>query len=101
MLGDVVALLQKDGVGLAVFMNESGEPDYDTMTWESDVHPRPTRKEFDAAVEKARGLVYREARRMAYPSVGEQLDILYHEGYEGWRESIQAVKDQFPKPPPA
>ena len=34
----------------------------------------------------------------AYPSIVDQLDVLYHGGYDAWREQIQAVKDQFPKP---
>ena len=41
---------------------------------------------------------YMNQRATAYPSVVDQLDILYHGGYDAWREQIQAVKDEFPKP---
>jgi hypothetical protein len=26
------------------------------------------------------------------------LDVLYHQGYEGWRQVINNVKNEFPKP---
>lgn len=40
---------------------------------------------------------YEVHRRFNYPSIQEQLDTLYHEGYDGWKASITAVKQQFPK----
>ena len=41
---------------------------------------------------------YRRDRAQAYPSIVDQLDVLYHGGYDAWRASVQEVKDQFPKP---
>jgi hypothetical protein len=50
--------------------------------------------------------VYREGtawdfkRRDNYPSINEQLDMLYHDKVNGtntWKEKIQEVKDAFPK----
>lgn len=32
-----------------------------------------------------------------YPSIEDQLDILYHGGIEEWRNVITKVKEQFPK----
>jgi hypothetical protein len=43
-------------------------------------------------------LSYDVHRRFQYPDISEQLDILYHEGYDGWKAAIKAVKDKFPKP---
>lgn len=40
---------------------------------------------------------YASARKAAYPSIEEQLDMLYHEGFDKWREVIQSVKDRIPK----
>jgi hypothetical protein len=40
---------------------------------------------------------YIEKRANAYPSIADQLDILYHSGFDTWRTSIQAVKERFPK----
>jgi hypothetical protein len=41
--------------------------------------------------------VYVTQRQQAYPSIVDQLDTLYHGGYDAWKASIQAIKDQFPK----
>ncbi len=42
-------------------------------------------------------LSYKEKRAMRYPSFGDQLDMMFHNGYEYWKQQIQAVKDQYPK----
>ena len=34
---------------------------------------------------------------MAYPSIKDQLDDLYHNGIDGWKKTIKAVKDKYPK----
>ena len=41
---------------------------------------------------------YKIDRERAYPTIQEQLDILYHQGYDGWKAAIKAVKDNYPKP---
>jgi len=41
---------------------------------------------------------YIEKRKRAYPSFGEQFDILYHGGYDAWKATIQQIKDEIPKP---
>jgi hypothetical protein len=41
---------------------------------------------------------YIEKRKRAYPSFGEQFDILYHGGYDAWKAMIQQIKDEIPKP---
>lgn len=40
---------------------------------------------------------YKVKRKEEYPSIEEQLDILYHEGIEVWRDKIKEIKDKFPK----
>jgi hypothetical protein len=42
--------------------------------------------------------VYKAQRAVAYPSIQDQLDTLYHGGYEAWKATITAVKEEFPKP---
>jgi hypothetical protein len=37
-------------------------------------------------------------RKRAYPSIQDQLDTLYHGGFDAWRAQIRAVKEQYPKP---
>ena len=40
---------------------------------------------------------YSELRAEAYPSIADQLDDIYHNGVAGWKATIQAVKDTYPK----
>ena len=40
---------------------------------------------------------YQRDRAKAYPSIADQLDDLYHNGIDGWKETIKAVKDKYPK----
>jgi hypothetical protein len=40
---------------------------------------------------------YKYKRAAEYPSITEQLDTLYHGGYDAWKAQIQAVKDKYPK----
>ena len=40
---------------------------------------------------------YKAQRAAAYPSIADQLDLLYHGGYDAWKAAITAVKEEFPK----
>jgi hypothetical protein len=40
---------------------------------------------------------YDYARRLAYPPVTEQLDYLYHNGFDAWKAMIADIKNQYPK----
>lgn len=40
---------------------------------------------------------YKYQRAQAYPSIADQLDLMYHGGYDAWKAAIDAVKTQFPK----
>lgn len=40
---------------------------------------------------------YAQQREMAYPSIVDQLDTLYHGGYDGWKATIDAIKNTYPK----
>jgi hypothetical protein len=41
---------------------------------------------------------YKYQRAKEYPSIQDQLDTLYHGGYDAWKATITAVKEEFPKP---
>ena len=42
---------------------------------------------------------YIKARQEAYPSYGDQLDYIYHNGLEAWKtDIIQPIKEAHPKP---
>lgn len=40
---------------------------------------------------------YIAKRQAEYPPVGEQMDIIFHQGLEVWKEQIQAIKNKYPK----
>lgn len=77
-------------------------PDYTTIQWLDKVQTVPTEAEVNAEMLRLDELYerneYQRLRAKAYPSWEEQMDILYHQGYDGWKAVIQAIKDQYPKP---
>jgi len=40
---------------------------------------------------------YADLRRAVYPPVAEQLDYLYHNGFDAWKTMIDDIKNQYPK----
>ena len=40
---------------------------------------------------------YQYKREVEYPSIVDQLDDIYHNGIDGWKATIKAVKDKYPK----
>ena len=43
-------------------------------------------------------LEYSRNRAKEYPSIEDQLDTIYHSGVAGWKATIKAIKDKYPKP---
>ena len=54
---------------------------------------------YDAAAVQAymNAHAYKDKRAKAYPSIADQLDLMYHGGYDAWKAAIQSVKEEFPK----
>ena len=40
---------------------------------------------------------YQRDRAKEYPSIVDQLDDIYHNGVAGWKKTIKAIKDKYPK----
>jgi len=65
---------------------------------------KPTEKECTdglAALQAAWDLEndsYKSQRRAEYPDLVSQLDDIYHNGIDGWKTTIKAIKDKYPKP---
>ena len=53
---------------------------------------------YESQGEMRQQLRYSVNRRNEYPSIQDQLDKMYHDGFDAWKETIQAVKDAHPKP---
>tara|TARA_B100000242_G_C42721248_1_gene336837 strand:+ start:102 stop:431 length:330 start_codon:yes stop_codon:yes gene_type:complete len=69
----------------------------------SDGTTKPTEKECTdglAALQAAWDLEndsYKSKRRAEYPDYATQLDDIYHNGIDGWKATIKAIKDKYPK----
>ena len=46
---------------------------------------------------KMTSMEYIPKRQAEYPSIANQLDDLYHNGIDGWKTTIKAIKDKYPK----
>ena len=77
--------------------------DYEGLNWLSTDVPKPSLKELEVEDERLHqvwlNVEYQRQRAPEYPSIGDQLDDLYHSGAfsEEMRAKIQAVKDKYPK----
>ena len=40
---------------------------------------------------------YKSKRRDEFPSVVDQLDLIYHSGVDAWKAKIKETKDKYPK----
>jgi hypothetical protein len=80
-----------------------GEPSYENLVWTSKTKIKPTEGEIadkilELEVEQKR-TEHQMKRKSEYPSIGDQLDALFHAGVfpPEMAEQIQAVKDKYPK----
>jgi len=51
----------------------------------------------DAARVELAKLDYKWKRAKEYPSVVDQLDLIYHSGIDAWKATIKTTKDKYPK----
>ena len=51
----------------------------------------------DAARVELAKLDYQAKRAAEYPSVVDQLDLIYHSGVDAWKTKIKETKDKYPK----
>lgn len=73
---------------------------YDEITWHNGTTPI---SDIDIAAKKAQLQIeyesneYQRKRAAEYPSIEDQLDDIYHNGIDGWKATIKAIKDKYPK----
>jgi hypothetical protein len=77
--------------------------DYENLIWSDENElPPPTEEEVQVEIERLKAEYnnnqYQRDRASAYPSIEDQLDTLYHQGYDGWKARIDEVKNKYPKP---
>jgi hypothetical protein len=77
---------------------------YEGLDWLDETQTKPTEAEIDAEVARLQAEYeakqYQRQRAPAYPSIQEQLDLLYWDkinGTDNWEQAIAAVKAEYPK----
>jgi len=60
---------------------------------QSDIDAARVTLDAEAAATK-----YQRDRATEYPSVVDQLDLIYHSGIDAWKAKIKETKDKYPKP---
>jgi len=50
-----------------------------------------------AEADRIANMTYVEKRVAEYPSIGDQLDKIYHDGIDSWKTEIKIIKDKYPK----
>ena len=67
----------------------------------SDGSEPPTIEEINEEIEREVEIynyyLYERNREKAYPKIGDQLDMIYHD-IDKWRETIKEIKEKYPKP---
>ena len=73
----------------------------DELEWLDTKQTQPTEAEITAEVTRLQAEYdnkeYQRQRAAAYPSIADQLDLIYHNGIDAWKETISAVKAEYPK----
>ncbi len=67
--------------------------DVDNITWLTGTTPI-SKSDIEQKINERE---YIDKRAAEYPSIVDQLDDIYHNGIDGWKTTIKAVKDKYPK----
>ena len=74
--------------------------DIDTIVWENGTTPI-SKSDIETKMAELQteydNNKYQRDRAAEYPSIKDQLDDIYHNGVDGWKTTIKAVKDKYPK----
>ena len=71
------------------------------LTWLDSKQTEPTESEINAEIARLdteyTNNKYQRDRAAEYPSVVDQLDLIYHSGIDAWKAKIKETKDKYPK----
>ena len=99
MINEILKIYLNDDTvkeGGDIIVKEYSSNELSFLKWENQPKAQPTKEQFDAIKEQLYP-AYKEQRASEYPSMADQLDDIFHNGIDGWRTSIQAIKDKYPK----
>lgn len=74
---------------------------YEGLEWLDTAQQKPTPEEITQQLslleQQYSNSEYQRLRKEEYPSIADQLDLLYHGGYDTWKLAIQQIKLKYPK----
>jgi hypothetical protein len=81
----------------AKFVYSDGE-----IIWNDEIETQPTELEINAKLTELQAdydaKEYQRKRAAEYPSIGDQLDYIYHNGIDAWKtDMIDPIKAKYPK----
>ena len=69
------------------------------LQWLDEKTTKPTDEEILTKLNELKvATQYKINRASEYPSVVDQLDLIYHSGIDAWKAKIKETKDKYPKP---
>ena len=94
-------MIRDDALSQFLISNADGKWDrhfgtWDSIIWREGATDLPSESDYLAQKE----ILEQNARAKhtrQYPSIGDQLDDIYHNGIDGWKATIKAIKDANPK----
>lgn len=94
---DIIKAIQKINPNAEVSVNAN---DINQITWhngttpisKADIENKITELQTEYNAQQ-----YKRNRSEEYPSIEDQLDDIYHNGIDGWKATIKAIKDKYPK----
>jgi hypothetical protein len=100
----IQAYLAQSNISFTAGDYQTGQPEGQedqVLHWDAKLGAQPTQDQLNSAwaVKEAAdaAVAYKAKRAAEYPSIADQLDLLYHNGIDGWKAVIQAVKNKYPK----
>lgn len=76
-------------------------PDCEIIAYAGEVEVGLTGLGPDPRTAEEKKLAYMDKRRLDYPTIENQLDMMYHDTMKGtttWKDAITVVKVKYPKP---
>lgn len=95
----------KVGIWKEIEVGDRGDGNLFISNWDMGAEPQPTEQQINQwkveYEEEYQLKVIRDKRARAYPSIQDQLDMLYHDKVDGtnlWAAAIADVKTEYSKP---
>ena len=94
-----VALIQLGKSEKNFYRLDQSVPPHKIIEWDSsNPDSQPTDDEINTAYTAWKNAnEYKINRANEYPPIIDQLDDIYHNGIDGWKATIKAIKDKYPK----